>query len=189
MSMLRSFRISALAAIALLGLSACATAPSPVERLKSDLLGKESATQVLTRWCADLHLAAPAIVRAIRDASVKDASEETRALLKADSKEPIRYRRVKLTCGKHILSEADNWYVPSRLTPEMNQTLDTTDTSFGTVVKPLGFHRKTLDALPAPDAAPNSATVLRVRAILLTPDETPFSLVVESYQKALTPPQ
>ena len=32
--------------------------------------------------------------------------------------EPVAYRHVRLRCGDHVLSEADNWYVPSRLTPE-----------------------------------------------------------------------
>ena len=32
-------------------------------------------------------------------------------------------------CGDQVFSEADNWYVPARLTAEMNHALDTTDTS------------------------------------------------------------
>ena len=44
------------------------------------------------------------------------------------------------------MSEADNWYVPARLTPEMNAFLDTTDTPFGKAVRPLQPYRKTLEA-------------------------------------------
>jgi chorismate-pyruvate lyase len=153
-----------------------------VARLRSDILSGESATQVLTRWCANLNLASPAIIRAQRDKTVKDASAETRALLKVTGKEPIRYRRVKLVCGDHVLSEADNWYVPGRLTPEMNTMLDSSDTPFGTAVRALGFHRKTLDAVTGTDPT----TPLRVRALLLTPSETPFSLVIENYKSDLT---
>jgi chorismate-pyruvate lyase len=153
-----------------------------VARLKSEILSGESATRVLTRWCANLHLASPAIIRAERDTTMKDASTETRALLKVAADEPIRYRRVKLVCGDHVLSEADNWYVPGRLTAEMNSRLDTSDTPFGTAVHALDFHRKTLDAVTELDAS----TPLRVRAVLLTPDETPFSLVIENYKNDLT---
>jgi hypothetical protein len=35
--------------------------------------------------------------------------------------------------------EADNWYVPSRLTPDINKTLDMTDTPFGIVEIAEGF--------------------------------------------------
>jgi hypothetical protein len=83
-----------------------------------------------------------------------------------------------------VLSEADNWYVPARLTPQMNALLDGGDTPFGTAVKALDFHRATLDAAELKDLH----TILRVRALLLTPDETPFSLVVENYTADLAAP-
>jgi hypothetical protein len=60
--------------------------------------------------------------------------------------EPVRYRRVQLFCGDKLLSEADNWHVPVRLTPEMNRLLDQTDTPFGRAVKDLEFQRLTLTA-------------------------------------------
>jgi hypothetical protein len=152
-------------------------------RLKADLLANPSATQVLTRWCGDLHLAAPAVIRAERDSTDKPATPEIRALLGAATDEPIRYRRVKLMCGTHILSEADNWYRPMLLTPAMNKALDESDTPFGTVVRPLGFSRRTLDVATNADAG----TVLRVRALLLA-GAAPFSLVVENYRPDLIAP-
>src|SRR5262249_23135272 len=51
-----------------------------------------------------------------------------------------------LRCGELVLSEADNWYVPARLTPEMNRLLETTDTPFGVAVQSLHFQRHTLSA-------------------------------------------
>ena len=161
-------------------LSACALTPvdDPRARLKSDLLGKDSATQVLTRWCDALHLATPAVIRAQRvRGQDRPADAQIRALLKAAPDASIRYRRVRLMCGGHALSNADNWYVAARLTPTMNQTLDSSDTSFGTVVRPLDFHRTTLEAR----TLRTSDAILRVRAVLATPDGTPFSLVVEDY--------
>jgi hypothetical protein len=38
---------------------------------------------------------------------------------------------VHLKCGERVLSEADNWYVPARLTKEMNQSLENSDIAFG----------------------------------------------------------
>ena len=150
-------------------------------RLKADLLSNPSATQVLTQWCGARKLASPAVIRAMRDkANEKPATAEVRALLGAGADEPIRYRRVKLMCGTHILSEADNWYRTGALTGAMNKTLDETDTPFGTVVRPLNFTRRTLDANTNSDAA----TVLRVRAVLLA-GTAPFSLVVGNYRPVL----
>jgi hypothetical protein len=168
-------------ALCLLATNASA-AEAPLARLKSDLLAKSSATQVLADWCGALHIASPAVIHAMRDhATSKPPTPEIRALLKARPDEAIHYRRVKLACGTHVLSEADNWYRPSVLTPDMNKALDETDTPFGTAVKPLNFHRKTLDARTGPD----KGHPLEIRALLLTPAEVPFSLVVEDYSADL----
>lgn len=158
-----------------------ATAQTPAERLKADLLTGTSATQVLAQWCAAAHLADPPVIHAMRDPVDVAPSAETRALLHVGANEPVRYRRVRLACGDHVLSQADNWYVPARLTPAMNTVLDTSDTPFGTAVKALNFHRQTLDTRA--DTAPG--TVLQVRALLFTPAQTPFSLVVENYTRDL----
>ena len=54
-----------------------------------------------------------------------------------------------------MLSEADNWYVPSRLTGEMNRVLETTAAPFGKAVMDLKPYRQTyaVDVLwwPLPD--------------------------------------
>src|SRR5262249_37827765 len=129
----------------------------------------------------------------------KAPTAEQRQLLAVSATEPVRYRRVKLVCGSRVLSEADNWYVPARLTPAMNQVLDTTDTAFGRAVMALNFRRRTLSATllwsrrpggwergaavraveGAPLAVPHA--VIEHRAVLTLPDGTPFSTVVETY--------
>jgi hypothetical protein len=150
--------------------------------LESRLDRGGSATEVLRGWCAERHLADPPVIRAERDRSVdKPAGPEVRALLGAAPGEAIRYRRVRLACGAHVLSEADNWYRPGLLTAEMNRQLDETDTPFGAVVRPLSFHRRTLDV----EASSDPHTLVRYRALLLDPKGTPFSLVVESYTAEL----
>jgi chorismate-pyruvate lyase len=173
-----------LALLSLVLIAPAAAQPGAAQRLKADLLSNNSATVVLGQWCAAAHLADPPTIRALRDPIEVPASGETRALLKAGAGEPIRYRRVKLMCGTHVLSQADNWYVPARLTPQMNALLDTSDTPFGAAVKALDFHRATLDASPVEDPP----TILRVRALLLTPADMPFSLVVENYTRELDGP-
>ena len=161
--------------------AAPAFAQTDTDRLKADLLAARSATQVLGQWCAARHLADPPVIHAVRDPVMVAPSAEVRALLHVSADRAVRYRRVRLTCGNHVLSEADNWYVPARLTPAMNAALDTSDTPFGKAVKALNFHRRTLDARPHP----LPGTVLTIRAVLLTPGETPFSLVVENYTNDL----
>jgi hypothetical protein len=171
-----------------------------LEALNADLLAHDSATLTLERWCADHRLADPPRIVAERATdAVKPASAEVRAALDVKPGEPLSYRRVRLRCGDHVLSEADNWYVPARLTPEMNRVLETTDTPFGKAVAALHFRRHTLSAdllwRPLPQgwemgAAPaaDEAGALKIpdhvlehRAVLTTPDGAPFSEVVETY--------
>ena len=171
-----------------------------IESLNADLLAHDSATLTIEHWCADHRLADPARIVAERVSdAVKPASAEVRAALDVKAEEPLGYRRVRLKCGDHVLSEADNWYVPARLTSEMNHVLETTDTPFGKAVAALHFRRHTLSAdllwrpLPkgwetgAAPAPPEAGAltipdhVLEHRAVLSTPDGEPFSEVVETY--------
>lgn len=171
-----------------------------LQTLNAQLLSHPSATLTLERWCAAHKLAAePRVVAHRVHGADKPLPDGARALLGIGADEPVRYRRVALSCGDVVLSDADNWYVPSRLTPEMNQQLDTSDAPFGKVVQPLHFRRETLSAdllwsplpegwdsgtpLPHTDdktlAIPDH--VLQHRAVLYTGSNQPFSLVVESY--------
>jgi chorismate-pyruvate lyase len=170
-----------------------------LQTLNADLLSHDSATLTLDRWCEAHQLASPARITAEQvHGADKIPNAEQRQLLGVSATEPLRYRRVRLHCGDHVLSEADNFYVPSRLTPEMNRVLDTTDTSFGRVVQPLHFQRRTLSAQllwnplpegwemgaavpPATGSLQVPAEVLQHRAVLTLPDGTPFSEVVETY--------
>ena len=186
-------RVSVWAAIALCLPGAAMAAPSPdaqalVAQLNADLAANPSATAVLQQWCADRELADPPVIVAERQAGRdKPAAAAVRALLRAAPGEAIRYRRVALACGRRVLSRADNWYRPAQLTAAMNTELDTTDHPFGAVVHPLNFHREALDrkVLARPDAVCVPAEIIRNKALLETPDGIPFSLVVETYSRAL----
>ncbi len=173
-----------------------------LQSLEIILLTRDSATLALDAWCADHHIGAPGSkIIADRDRTItKTPTADQRRRLGVTDDEPIRYRRVRLRCGAHVLSEADNWYVPSRLTPQMNAALDASDTPFGRVVQPLHFRRQTLSARllwsplptgwdtgapigrgsPTLDIAPY---VIENRALLVTAAGTPFSEVVETYTR------
>jgi len=183
-----------------------------MQTLNAEILASRSATATLETWCDTHRLASPARIIAdrIQQTAVVPSAEQLRHLEVATAAE-VRYRHVKLRCGNRVLSEADNWYVPARLTPEMNRVLDTTDAPFGRVVAPLAPYRQTLSVtllwLPLPagweqGAAPPPAAagqpleipgaLFEHRAILYTKDHRPFSEVVEVYQRdvlAFPPPR
>jgi hypothetical protein len=171
-----------------------------LQTLNADLLSHDSATLTLEHWCDVHRLASPPRVIAERVRGIdKPPTPEQRRELGVTPTEPVRYRRVRLLCGTIVLSEADNWYVPGRLTAEMNTLLDTTDSPFGKVVQALHFQRHTLSSkllwLPLPEGWEMNSTskgeattklqvpaqVLEHRAVLTLPDGTPFSEVVETY--------
>src|ERR1700759_3611836 len=165
-------------ALLLLGLStgSGAQVPDSLDRLKAELLASPSATQTLTAACTRLHLADPPAIRALRDHGMdRKADGRVRRLLQVGVGEPVRYRRVRLSCGDQVLSDADNWYVPARLTAEMNSRLDGTDIPFGTVVKPLDFGRRTRGT----ESLHDGRHVRRVTALLVNRDGRPVSLVEE----------
>jgi chorismate-pyruvate lyase len=170
-----------------------------LSELNADLLSHSSATATLERWCGAHGLAREAklLAHLVRGAD-QTIADDDRQRFNIPADQSIRYRRVQLFCGDRMLSEADNWYVPSRLTPEMNRLLDETDTPFGRAVRELDFQRQTLKStalwqpLPAgwelqsaqPDASGDIVIpehVLEHRALLFTRDRVPFSLVVETY--------
>jgi hypothetical protein len=178
-----------------------------LQTLNVDLLSHDSATLTLDRWCAR-HQLAPRGARIIADrvkGRDKQPPAEVRARLRVGADERIAYRRVSLRCGARVLSEADNWYVPSRLSAGMNRTLETNDTAFGRVVQPLGFRRNTLSArllwsplpdgwdiggAPLPRATPGAMLAIPDRliehqAVLTRRDGVPFSYVIETYTSAV----
>ncbi len=173
-----------------------------LQTLNATLLASKSATQTLQKWCDDHHIASPAKIRAVRDEHIfKAASDEIRHILKVSNDEKIGYRSVQLFCGEYVLSEADNWYVPSRLTDEMNDLLNNSETPFGLAVQSLNFHRRTDEVIllwqPAssnwdqktisfdshikPPDIPDQ--VLQHQAVLMTDQNVPFSIVIETYTK------
>ncbi|TXN54132.1 hypothetical protein FV228_27800, partial [Methylobacterium sp. WL18] len=152
--------------------------------LQGRVLAAHSATLALESWCADHKLAGdPHLVARRMDVADKPLSAAQRTRLAIGPDEPVRYRRVRLACGDRVLSEADNWYVPARLTPEMNATLEGTRTPFGRVVRPLEPTRQTIAVRPfAQPAAPGPDDKLfEIDAVLSTGAGQPFCEVAETY--------
>ena len=175
-----------------------------IETLNAEILASSSATRALEHWC-EVHAMAPdpkvhaELVRG-DDRPLDDAGRQRLGLA---SGETVKYRHVRLTCGGHMLSEADNWYVPSRLTPEMNHVLETTDTPFGKAVASLHFTRQTfaVDGVwsplpddwqirpPAPDHPAAQLAIPRIlfthHAVLHDAANRAFSEVAEHYTREL----
>jgi chorismate-pyruvate lyase len=182
-----------------------------IETLNATLLAARSATFALDKWCADHKLGGETKIRArlLRDVG-KPITGEQRRRLQIDDDEPVKFRHVELTCGERVLSEADNWYVPSRLTAEMNRLLETTDTPFGRAVADLKPFRQTFAVeilwRPLDDGweqraptADHPEQILQIppkllehRALLYTPDLKPIAEVDETYTRenlAFAPPR
>lgn len=176
-----------------------------MQSLNAEILGSRSATLSLEKWCRDHGLAdEPRIVaRFIAGADrALDAAQRQRLQVTGDN---VKYRKVQLRCGSHVLSEAENWYVPSRLTADMNRVLESTDTPFGRAVERLEPYRQTFEVRllwsPLPDGwerkpdgrPPCAATgtlaipdaLFEHRAILYTREHQPFSEVHEVYQREI----
>lgn len=177
-----------------------------VQTLNAEILASRSATLTLEKWCAQHRLAgggeAKIVARLIRG-EAKAATAEQRQRLEVGPDDELKYRRVQLICGDRVLSEADNWYVPNRLTAAMNRLLETTDTPFGKAVLALQPYRQTFSvsilwwplpeswetnpALPPtkPGAMAIPDALFEHRALLYTRDHQPFSEVREVYQRQL----
>jgi len=176
-----------------------------LQSINGEILTGSSATRTLEEWCGGHRMAADPKIVATRVSGIrKEPSAEQLQRLAVHDPSEVRYRRVELRCGAHLLSQADNWYVPGRLTAEMNAALETTDTPFGKAVQPLHPYRRTFSATmlwsPLPrgwEQQPRSQfpshrrmlviprELFQHRAVLYTTDHVPFSEVVETYQSEL----
>lgn len=174
-----------------------------IETLNAQLLCAScTATEVLDNWCADHKLASDPVVHARRITGAdKPVSPDQRRRLQIGPVEQVTYRHVELTCGGHVLVEADNWYVPKRVGDEINRVLTTTDTPFGRAVRSLNPVRKNLSVeflwKPLPDGwelgplqpdRPGEVLampwqLLQHRAVIYNDKQEPFSEVREVFTR------
>jgi len=148
-------------------------APDPADALRRELVSARSATAVLQRRCTTP-------IRAEVNRAQKPATPEQRVHLAVGPAEPVVYRSVVLKCGPVSLSVAENWYVPARLSPEMNAAL-AGDTPFGAAIRPLAPSRRTLGIATQREDAGVAPYVVRQRAVVLDGQGRPLSEVVENY--------
>lgn len=146
------------------------------------LLASANATMELQRWC-DERAGMPAgarITATLLPGSGTRLSPTDRRRLGLGPDDPVAYRHVRLECMGILLSEADNWYVPDRLTPEMQRQLTTTRTPFGAVIQPLRPRRQ--NRLLRADGG---AILFEHEGLVTTAAGQPLALVRERYQRAL----
>lgn len=141
-----------------------------------------TATAALQRWC-DTHGVTGKVVAEVDRGAERAPSAATTMRLQLKPGEHVAYRRVKLGCGGHVLSEAENWYVPARLSAAMNAALERGDTPFGAVIAPLAPHREVISSerLWADGAAPED--ILRNRGLVLDHEGRPLAEVSETYKR------
>jgi chorismate-pyruvate lyase len=171
-----------------------------LQTLNARLLASHSATSTLEEWCVGHASAGDAVIRARRVAGVdKPASVEQRERLEVARRERVVYRRVELACGERVLSEAENWYVPGRLTAEIRKVLAKSDTPFGRAVMDLNPVRDTfaVEVFWRPEDAPGAGfdqpdaeraipwRLFQHRALVYGENRRPFSEVNETYTREI----
>jgi chorismate-pyruvate lyase len=101
-----------------------------------------------------------------------DATQEAELAPNGDA---VLHRRVKLVAGGAAVSEADLWYVPSRLWPGMAEQLRDTTVPFGTIVRPMRPRRHVLASRAG------GPWMLEHDAVLHDRSGRPIALVAERY--------
>lgn len=152
------------------------------DAFEAALAAGPTATAALQHWC-EAHGVAGKVVAEVDRGAEKNPSGATYLRLQVKPGEHVAYRRVKLGCGGHVLSEADNWYVPARLTAAMNAALETGDTPFGAAIALLGPKREAISSERLWTDGDAPADILRNRALVLDRDGRPLAEVTETYKR------
>ncbi|WP_157961426.1 hypothetical protein [Microvirga flavescens] len=157
------------------------------EKLDARLLAAASATAVLQAWCEEFGIGEGAVI-ARCSSRIPSADDE----MFADEwlgvgAEPRSYRKVRLMRGGVVLSDAENWFLPQRLTADMRAALAETETPFGTVVKALKPTRETILSRIcfSPDEKALPDVILEHRALLRDGAGAPLAVVREHYRATL----
>ena len=171
--------------LSLAAMAGSVMAEPTIDDFEAVLRRHDSATLALEEWCAARGMAKPARITAHSiDAETTPPPATMRQHLQLGADEPVAMRNVRLSCGQTVLSVAWNWYVPSRLTPQMNEVLRNTDTPFGRVAAPLQFRRQPLETLRGPAENCPEGTISTHRALLVLPDGRPLAYLIECYTAA-----
>ncbi len=176
-----------------------AKAAALVRELSDHLLHASTATEALHAWCAAHGLSAGPIAAVKQEPDrPRYADDDVLDELRPERHERIAHRCVRLVHGPVVLSEADNWFIPERLPPEVRSALETTDLPFGGAIARLRPSRRTYfvsfpelrtaseaGTAGCPFGLPPSMPVLEHKAVVLDQDRRPLSVVSERYCAAL----
>jgi len=168
-----------------------------LQDLSARLIAGATATETLLAWCEEHGLShGPITVECQQQLVLSAVPDAVRAALSPAADEPVHYRRVRLVRGSLPLAVAENWFLPLRLTADMNDALRQSKIPFGTVIAPLRPSRRTLMARPQPPIAdpakdpgrPKDPTyrsqaeiILEHIAVILGGSGTVLALVKEHY--------
>lgn len=160
-----------------------------MQTLNSRLHQSTSATLTLEQWCREHQLAKPPVIRAhALPSAFKTPEASVLSQLAVETSEPLAYRKVELRCGERVLSIAENWYVPARLSVEMNHVLATSETPFGKAIAPLKPYRKTTNSIMLWSGSGIIPPALfEHQATVYDADHRPLAVVRETYQRQLLP--
>jgi hypothetical protein len=156
-------------------------ATARLHAFEAQLEAHPSATAVLQNWC-DARAPGSRIIARQTQSTTPPLPQAARRALAIKPGDAVRYRRVQLICAGRVLSNADNWYLPGKLTDAMNAALDDSQTPFGLAVAALNFSRRNLETHYLPRGGRD---VLSHSAVLVTGKGAPFSFVMETYTKAI----
>ena len=170
----------------LLALATAPTQRATLAEFEAKLASRDSATQALGEWCENRKLAQPAEIKAQLKAKGRSPIPPVtiRRMLTIGRGDAYALRHVELACGTKVLSIAWNWYIPARLTSEMNAKLATTDMPFGKVAAPLKFRRAPLATVKGRIAPCPAKTISTHRALLVLPNGNTLAYVIECYTGA-----
>jgi hypothetical protein len=176
-----------------------AKAAALVRELSDHLLHASTATEALHAWCTAHGLSAGPITAVMQDPDRRrHADDDVLDELRPERHERIAYRCVRLVRGLVVLSEADNWFVPERLPPEVRSALAATDMPFGAAIARLRPSRRTYfvrfpelstvseaATVGSPAGLSPSMPILEHKAVVLDQNRQPLSVVSERYCAAL----
>jgi chorismate-pyruvate lyase len=172
-----------------------------IQELSRRLCNTPTATATLFAWCEEHRLSSGPVTvicrcRCQAPAVARDVLTELKPL----PREPVAYRSVQLVRGGLPLVDAENWFIPHRLSPDMRDALEATDIPFGDLIAPLSPMRRTLSvrAREFPVEIPVShlletqrveqqhpEAILRIDAVVISGSGLPLAYVRENFRPEL----
>ncbi|MCJ8140779.1 hypothetical protein [Falsirhodobacter halotolerans] len=138
------------------------------------LAAHPTASAALAAWCRGRLAGDTLVARVIFDVPCGAADVPLTGML--------HHRRVALAWGTTCVSEAENWYRPASLPPDLAAAL-AGDRPFGTLIAPLHPQRRVTRMEPG-----QGDVFLHVEAILSLPGQGDIAFVRERYRRDLLGP-